>query len=84
MEKPAGDGAWINAGYFILEPSVFDQISEGDQTIWERAPLENLASKGELFSFRHGGFWRCMDTLRDKQQLNALWDSGDAPWRSWK
>ncbi|MFT7668022.1 MAG: glucose-1-phosphate cytidylyltransferase [Planctomycetota bacterium] len=83
-EKPAGDGAWINAGYFILEPKVFDYINEGDQTIWERAPLEKLASDGELYSHPHNGFWRCMDTLRDKQQLNALWNSGDAPWRSWK
>jgi glucose-1-phosphate cytidylyltransferase len=83
MEKPAGDGAWINAGYFICEPSVFDYIKDGDETIWERAPLENLAASGELFSHQHAGFWRCMDTLRDKQQLNALWDSGDAPWRSW-
>jgi len=84
MEKPAGDGAWINAGYFICEPKVFDYIEDSDATIWERGPLEGLARDGEMFSFQHGGFWRCMDTLRDKQQLNSMWDSGDAPWKTWE
>ncbi len=84
MEKPAGDHSWINAGYFILEPKIFDYIEDEDTTIWERAPLERLAADGELFSYKHRGFWKCMDTLRDKQQLGELWKSGDAPWKSWK
>ena len=83
MEKPTGDNAWINAGYFILEPKVFDYIENEDTTIWERGPLEKLAADGELYSFRHEGFWKCMDTLRDKQQLGELWKSGSAPWKSW-
>jgi glucose-1-phosphate cytidylyltransferase len=83
-EKPAGDNAWINAGYFICEPRVLDYVDDPDKSIWERAPLERLSTEGELYSYKHRGFWKCMDTLRDKEQLNALWNSGDAPWRSWK
>ncbi|MFA5452138.1 MAG: glucose-1-phosphate cytidylyltransferase [Candidatus Methanomethylophilaceae archaeon] len=83
MEKPAGDGAWINAGFFVLEPKVFDYIKEGDATIFERAPLEKLAKDGELYTYKHNGFWKCMDTLRDKQQLQEMWDSGNAPWKGW-
>ncbi len=84
MEKPQGDGAWINAGFFVLEPGVFDYIREGDTTIFERAPLEELARDGELYSYRHTGFWKCMDTLRDKQQLQEMWDAGNTPWKCWK
>ena len=82
-EKPKGDGSWINAGFFVCEPKVFDYISEGDSTIFERAPLENLAKDGELYTYHHNGFWKCMDTLRDKQQLQAMCDEGNAPWISW-
>ena len=83
MEKPAGDNAWINAGYFICEPRIFDYIENEDSAIWERKPLERLAADGELYSFKHRGFWKCMDTLRDKQQLQSMWSSGDAPWKTW-
>ncbi|HEX6097456.1 MAG TPA: glucose-1-phosphate cytidylyltransferase [Thermoanaerobaculia bacterium] len=82
-EKPPGDGGWINGGFFVLEPSVLDYIA-GDDTIWERAPLERLAREGELSAFRHDGFWQPMDTLRDKMQLEQLWASGQAPWRVWR
>ena len=82
QEKPEGDGSWINGGFFVLEPSVFDLI-EGDKTIWERAPLETLAAKGTLGIFKHHGFWRPMDTLRDKLELEDLWQSGKAPWKIW-
>jgi glucose-1-phosphate cytidylyltransferase len=82
QEKPEGDGAWINGGFFVLEPSVFDEI-ECDSTIWERQPLENLAKQRELGIYKHKGFWRPMDTLRDKHELENLWDSGKAPWKSW-
>ena len=82
-EKPKGDGSWINAGFFVCEPKVFDYITEGDETIFERAPLENLAKDGELYTYHHNGFWKCMDTLRDKQQLQAMCDEGNAPWISW-
>jgi glucose-1-phosphate cytidylyltransferase len=81
-EKPIGDGRWINGGFFVLEPEVFDYI-EGDQTAWEEAPLENLCQAGELTAYKHYGFWMCMDTLRDKSQLEKLWDSGHPPWRIW-
>lgn len=82
IEKPAGMNSWINAGFFILEPQVIDLIAD-DQTIWERAPLETLASRGELSAYRHYGFWKPMDTLRDKRELEGLWESGDAPWKVW-
>lgn len=81
-EKPKGDGSWINGGYFVLEPSVFDLLKD-DTTIWEREPLEKLASNGELTAYKHNGFWKPMDTLRDKMDLNALWDSGRALWKVW-
>lgn len=80
-EKPAGDGAWINGGYFVLEPSVFDYI-EGDDCSWEAMPLRTLAMHGELVSYQHKGFWQAMDTLRDKTQLEELWHS-KAPWKVW-
>lgn len=81
-EKPKGDGSWINGGYFVLDPAVFDLI-ENDSTIWERQPLEALATNGQLGIFRHHGFWRPMDTLRDKIELENLWDSQNAPWKTW-
>jgi glucose-1-phosphate cytidylyltransferase len=81
-EKPAGDGDWINGGFFVMEPSVFDRI-DGDSTILEREPLESLAADGELVAYKHHGFWQPMDTLRDKHHLEALWDSGKAPWKVW-
>ncbi len=83
QEKPKGDGGWINAGFFVCEPKVFDYITEGDSTIFEQAPLMNLAKDGEIFTFKHDGFWKPMDTLRDKQELQKLWDSGNAPWKTW-
>lgn len=82
IEKPEGDGGWINGGFFVLEPSVFDEIA-GDHIIWEREPLQSLASSGELHAFQHRGFWQPMDTLRDKQLLEELWQSGQAPWKTW-
>jgi glucose-1-phosphate cytidylyltransferase len=82
VEKPAGDGAWINGGYFVLSPGVFDYL-EGDQTIWERAPLEALARDRQLSAWRHTGFWHPMDTLRDKLVLEELWQSGSTPWKVW-
>lgn len=83
-EKPAGDGMWINAGYFICEPEVFDYITEGDSTIFEKAPLENLAKDGKMNSYKHIGFWKPMDTLRDNVELNKMWDTGNAPWKRWE
>lgn len=82
QEKPAGDGAWINGGFFVLEPSVVSYI-EDDDTIWEQAPLQTLAGKGQLTAYQHDGFWLAMDTLRDKNQLEQLWTMGDAPWKNW-
>lgn len=82
-EKPAGDGVWINAGYFICQPEVFDYIKDGDSTIFERGPLENLAKDGKMTSFIHRGFWKPMDTLRDNTELNAMWDNDKAPWKVW-
>lgn len=81
-EKPRGDGGWINGGYFVLEPGVIDYI-DGDQTIWEREPLERLASQGQLTAYRHEGFWSPLDTLRDKNHLEEIWSSGAAPWKVW-
>lgn len=82
LEKPKGDGAWINGGFFVCEPSVLDFISD-DTTIFEKEPLEKLAKQGELYSFKHEGFWKCMDTLRDKSQLNEVWKEGRAKWKTW-
>lgn len=82
QEKPEGDGGWVNGGFFVLEPSVFDRI-EGDHTIWEREPLETLAADCELMAYRHEGFWMPMDTLRDKMALDAMWADGTAPWKKW-
>ena len=83
QEKPEGDGAWINGGYFVLDPSVLNYIKDGDETIWERKPLEALAKESQLAAYKHCGFWRPMDTLRDKVTLEELWDKGEAPWKVW-
>ena len=82
VEKPEGDGGWINGGFFVLEPSVLDLIS-GDEVIWEREPLQGLASSGQLHAFRHEGFWQPMDTMRDRQYLEELWAAGKSPWKNW-
>ena len=82
LEKPAGDGSAINAGFFVLSPSVLDYI-EDDATIWEQEPLRNLAADGQLMAFHHSGFWQPMDTLRDKQKLESHWEAGDAQWKVW-
>jgi glucose-1-phosphate cytidylyltransferase len=82
LEKPHGDGGWINGGFFVLSPKVLDLI-DGDETLWEKAPLENLAKSGNLQAFMHKGFWQPMDTLRDKTQLEELWARGQAPWKVW-
>ncbi len=81
-EKPRGDGGLINGGFFVLSPRVLDLI-EGDKTVWEGKPLENLAQQGELMAWKHDGFWQPMDTLRDKNYLEDLWDAGKAPWQVW-
>ncbi len=83
QEKPEGDGAWINGGFFVLEPSAISYVEKGDKTIWEREPLTALASAGQLSAYRHRGFWRPMDTLRDKMELESLWESGKSPWKVW-
>jgi glucose-1-phosphate cytidylyltransferase len=83
QEKPHGDGAWINGGFFILSPKVIDYI-DGDLTTWEREPMEKLAKSGQMSAYMHQGFWQPMDTLRDKNHLEELWQSGKAPWKVWK
>jgi glucose-1-phosphate cytidylyltransferase len=82
QEKPAGDGAWINGGFFVLESGVLDYI-DGDTTTFEREPLQQLAAKGQLAAFQHHGFWQAMDTLRDKTLLEDLWSADKAPWKTW-
>jgi glucose-1-phosphate cytidylyltransferase len=81
-EKPSGDGSWINGGFFVLEPGALDYIKD-DSTVWERDPLERLALDGQISAYTHHGFWQPMDTLRDKIKLEALWQSGQAPWKTW-
>jgi glucose-1-phosphate cytidylyltransferase len=83
QEKPAGDGLWINGGFFVLEPRIMDRIA-GDATFFEKEPLEGLAKEGQLFAYKHHGFWQPMDTLRDKNHLEELWSKGNAPWKVWK
>ncbi len=83
QEKPKGDGNWINAGYFVCQPEVFDHIPNGDLTIFEREPLENLAHAGELYTYKNYGFWKPMDTLRDKAELEELISTGKASWIKW-
>ena len=82
-EKPQGDGAKVNGGFFVLSHKVIDYIS-GDKTIWERGPIERLAKEEDLAAYQHGGFWQPMDTLRDKIHLEELWQSGKAPWKVWQ
>jgi len=82
-EKPAGDNAWINGGFFVMEPAVFDYLTEGDATILERKPLGRLTKEGQLYAYKHYGFWRPMDSLRDKNVLNDMWENGTAPWAIW-
>jgi glucose-1-phosphate cytidylyltransferase len=82
-EKPQGDGGWVNGGYFVLSPKAIDYI-DSDDTVWEREPMERLAGEGNLSAFVHRGFWQPMDTLRDKDLLNELWESGKAPWKVWE
>jgi glucose-1-phosphate cytidylyltransferase len=83
-EKPENAEEWINGGFFVVEPDIFDYLNEGDATIFERHPLETLAVQGRLAAYRHAGFWKCMDTLRDKIALNEIWRSGTAPWKLWR
>jgi len=82
-EKPVGEGAWINAGFFVCQPEVFDYIPDGDDAVFEREPLENLAKNGQLFTYKHKGFWRPMDTQHDKVDLENNWNSDDCKWRLW-
>lgn len=82
MEKPKGDGAWINGGFFVCQPEVFNYIA-GDSTIFEKAPMEGIAAEGQMSAFKHEGFWKPMDTLRDKQELEADWMSNQAKWKIW-
>jgi glucose-1-phosphate cytidylyltransferase len=83
-EKPQGDGSWINGGFFICEPAVFKYIGDAANIVFEQEPLQNMATDGELHVYKHHGFWKCMDTLRDKTQLNELWEKGKAEWKTWK
>jgi glucose-1-phosphate cytidylyltransferase len=83
LEKPKGDGSWINGGYFVCEPEIFNYIKDGDSTVWEQKPMEQIASDGEMKAFKHDGFWRPMDTLKDKHDLNEMWQKNDAPWKTW-
>jgi glucose-1-phosphate cytidylyltransferase len=82
LEKPKGDGKWINGGFFVCSPKVFDYI-DGDDSVFEKDPLEQLARDGELYSYKHSGFWKCMDTLSDKNSLNQLWKTNQAKWKTW-
>ncbi|MDR6941169.1 glucose-1-phosphate cytidylyltransferase [Mucilaginibacter pocheonensis] len=82
MEKPKGDGSWINGGFFVCEPAVFDYI-DNDSTIWEREPMEKIAADGQMVAFNHEGFWKPMDTLRDKLELENDWAQGNAKWKNW-
>ena len=84
LEKPKSESGWINGGFFVLEPEVFDLIHNGDATVWEREPLEVLAKSAKLRAYKHKGFWSCMDTLRDKLELERIWQSGKVPWKTWK
>lgn len=84
QEKPKSESSWINGGFFVCEPDVFEYIPDDDAAVWEKAPLQNLARDGKLGMYKHRGFWRPMDMLKDKLDLNAMWDSGNAPWRIWE
>ena len=83
VEKPQGDGAFINGGFFVLSPKIRDYLADSEDEIWERDPLERLAEHGELMAFRHRGFWKPMDTLRDRHELEALWSEPAPPWKTW-
>lgn len=83
MEKPKGDGAWVNGGFFVCQPEVMDYIAEGNDVVFERDPLEKLANSGQLHAYKHEGFWQPMDTLKDKIQLTELWETEKAPWKKW-
>jgi glucose-1-phosphate cytidylyltransferase len=82
VEKPDGDGGWVNGGFFVVDPDCLDLVAD-DSTIWEHGPLTALAGRDDLAAYRHDGFWQCMDTLRDRHLLEQLWNSGQAPWRIW-
>ena len=84
IEKPRGDNSWINAGYFVCNKKVFNFIKDDENEVLEKSPLESLANQNELFTYKHNGFWMPMDTLRDKNELNKLWNNGRAPWKNWK
>ncbi len=84
LEKPKGERSWISGGFFVLEPGVFRYLKDEDSTVWEKEPLEKLARDGQLAAYRHHGYWQCMDTLRDKIELENLIRSGRAPWKTWK
>ena len=83
MEKPKGDGSWINGGFFVCQPEGFDYITEGDGTVFEQGPLQNLARDGELYSYKHDGFWYAMDTVHDRNVLSEQWQNNSAPWKVW-
>jgi glucose-1-phosphate cytidylyltransferase len=83
LEKPKGDGSWINGGYMVCEPGIFDFIKHGDATVWEQEPMQNIALSGQMNAFKHHGFWRPMDTLKDKHDLNEMWNAGNSPWKIW-
>lgn len=82
-EKPIGDGNWINAGFFVCQPEVFDYIGPSENEVFEQEPLQNLAKEGQLYTFKHNGFWKPMDSLKDKSDLNQLWNDGSPPWKVW-
>ena len=85
LEKPDGDGNWINAGFFVCEPELFDYLPQGDDTcVLEKTPLETLAKEGKMHAYKHRGFWKPMDMLRDNTELNDLWNEGRAPWKCWE
>ena len=83
MEKSREDGGWINGGFMVLEPEIFDYILDGENVVFEREPLEKLATDNQLMAYKHKGFWQCMDTMRDKIVLNELWETNKAPWKIW-
>jgi glucose-1-phosphate cytidylyltransferase len=84
IEKPKGDGSWINGGFFVLEPEIFNYIKNDDKTVWEKEPLEGLAKNNQLNAYKHSGFWRPMDTLKDKMELTDMWNNCKAPWKVWE
>ncbi|MCS3801738.1 glucose-1-phosphate cytidylyltransferase [Chitinophagaceae bacterium OAS944] len=82
FEKPKGDGSWINGGFFVCEPEIFNYI-KGDDTVWEKEPMEQIAHEGQMYAYKHSGFWRPMDTLKDKNDLSEMWETNHAPWKIW-